>query len=129
MHKKDFSSWIILKEKLDNEMGRPNIKVKEVRWCAIGHNVGSEIDGKGELFARPVVILKIVSTNTCLILPLTNSSKAGAFTFDFNFKGKDIKARLDQVRIVDLKRIKSKVGELPILKFESIKKAARDFLF
>ena len=106
MHKKDFSSWIILKEKLDNEMGRPNIKVKEVRWCAIGHNVGSEIDGKGELFARPVIILKIVSTNTCLILPLTNSSKAGAFTFDFNFKGKDIKARLDQVRIVDLKRIR-----------------------
>ena len=129
MHKKDFSTWVKLKEKLDLEIKRPNIKIREVRWCAIGHNIGSEIDGKGELFARPVIILKIISSNTCLVLPLTHSEKTGKYMLEFHFKNENIRARLDQVRIVDTKRIKSKIGELPSIKFELIKEKTKEFLF
>ncbi len=72
----------------------------------MGHNIGSEIDGKGIAFARPVLILKFVSTNTCLAIPLTHSQKTGKYMFPFEFKGEQINARLDQVRIIDVKRLK-----------------------
>lgn len=129
MHKKEFSSWINLKQKIDEEVRRPNIKIREVRWCSIGHNIGSEIDGKGDLFARPVLILKIVSSNTCFVLPLTHSDKEGKYMLEFSFKNENIKARLDQVRIVDTKRIKSKIGEMPLQKFIFIKDKTKEFLF
>ena len=128
-HIKEFLTWIKLKEEIDKESNRPSVRAREIRWCAIGHNIGSEIDGKGDLFARPVIILKMISTNTCLILPLTHSSKEGKYMLEFEFKKELIKARLDQVRIVDIKRLRSKLGELPSEKFEMIRNKTKDFLF
>jgi hypothetical protein len=40
-----------------------------------------------------------------------------------------VKARLDQARIVDLKRIKDKVGEISEVKFLEIKLRSKEFLF
>jgi mRNA interferase MazF len=129
MHKKDILNWSTLKIELDTEVHRPNVKTAQVRWCALGHNVGSEIDGKGTLYARPVVIIKIVSNHTCLVLPLTHSEKTGKHIHEFEFKGEHVKARLDQARIVDLKRIKDKVGEISEVKFLEIKLRSKEFLF
>lgn len=129
MHKKDFRSWIALKEAIDRETERPGVRKGEIRWCAIGHNVGSEIDGKGTLFGRPVIVLQQLSPNTAFVLPLTHSAKAGAFVYEFEFQGEQIKARLDQARVVDLKRLKAKVGELSTPKLEELKRRAIAFLF
>lgn len=129
MHKKDFSTWLELKAEIDNEVNRPTVRKGEIRWCAIGHNIGSEIDGKGTLFARPVLVLRMLSPNTCFVLPLTHSTKVGSFVFPFDFQGEKIKARLDQPRVVDLKRIKTKLGELSDNKFNDISQAAESFLF
>lgn len=129
MHKKDFSNWIKLKESIDKEIKRPNVLTREIRWCSLGHNVGSEIDGKGDLFARPAVILKIISNHTCLVLPLTHSEKIGRHILEFEFMGEKNKARLDQVRIIDLKRLKGKIGRISENKFKDIKNSAQDFLF
>ena len=129
MHKKDFQSWCDLKVEINNEVNRPNILVREIRWCSIGHNIGSEIDGKGELFARPVLILKIISSHTCLVLPMTHSKKEGRHIVEIDFQDEKVKIRLDQIKIVDLKRLKSKIGRLSEGKFEAVNKSAKDFLF
>lgn len=129
MHQKNFEAWIALKQTVDAERERPSVRKAEVRWCAIGHNVGSEIDGKGTLFARPVIILQVLSPNTCLVLPLTHSAKTGRFIYEFEFQSERIKARLDQVRVVDLKRLKAKVGELSAAKLEEITRHTITFLF
>ena len=129
MHTKDFQAWMVLKEEVDNERQRPAARQGEIRWCALGHNIGSEIDGKGTLFARPALILRQLSPNTCFILPLTHSKKTGNFVHEFEFQGEQIKARLDQARVVDLKRIKGKVGELSERKLRDIANRAAAFLF
>ena len=129
MHKKDFQSWCDLKVEINNEVNRPNVLVREIRWCSIGHNIGSEIDGKGELFARPVLILKIISSHTCLVLPMTHSKKEGRHIVEIDFQDEKVKIRLDQIKIVDLKRLKSKIGRLSEGKFEAVNKSAKDFLF
>jgi mRNA interferase MazF len=48
---------------------------KEVWWAAMGKNIGYEIDGKNDLFERPVLILKGYSRDMCFVLPLTSKIK------------------------------------------------------
>ena len=56
--KKDFSGWIVLKEKLHKTRRRPRtVSEGDIWWCTVGENVGVEINGKGHLFARPVLVL------------------------------------------------------------------------
>ena len=55
---KHFKEWIKVKETKHFENVPRTIREGEVWWCAIGENVGIEINGKSETFARPVLILK-----------------------------------------------------------------------
>ncbi len=57
---KKFLEWIRLKEKLhENNAKIPLFKEGEVWWCAIGENVGIEMNGKSKKFSRPEDIKKI----------------------------------------------------------------------
>lgn len=52
---KQFSDWIILKEKLHNNRSKaPLVKERDIWWASIGENVGSEVNGKSKLFSRPM---------------------------------------------------------------------------
>lgn len=58
---KRFAEWIIVKSDLHTKAVMRNIKDGEVYWCAVGENIGVEINGKSETFAHPVVVLKKLS--------------------------------------------------------------------
>lgn len=128
MHLKDFDNWNIYKKNLDTT-NRPMCSIREVRWCSIGHNVGSEIDGKGSAYTRPVVILKFTSNNTCFCIPLTTSKKQGRFMYEFTFQGEQINARLDQIKVVDVKRMKDRLGKLSQRDFIDLIEAVKNFIF
>lgn len=48
---------------------------KEIWWVALGKNIGCEIDGKNELFERPVLIIRKYSRDMCFVLPLSTQIK------------------------------------------------------
>ena len=51
MEEKRFEEWFELKE--SHTTGRvPDTREGEVWWCAVGENVGVEINGKSKTFAR-----------------------------------------------------------------------------
>ena len=52
--KKDFDRWNIEKKRADAEQPRL-YTVREIWWCRIGVNIGTEQDGRGKLFLRPVM--------------------------------------------------------------------------
>lgn len=52
-----FSAWLRVQQRLQHRSA-VKFNEREVWWCAIGVNVGYEIDGKGKDFARPVLVLK-----------------------------------------------------------------------
>jgi hypothetical protein len=64
-----------------------------------------------------------------MVLPLTHTNKTGKHIFEFSFKGESTKARLDQVRIIDIKRIKGKIGRVSDFSFQIIKNKTKEFLF
>ncbi len=125
---KDFENWFRNKEKLNQENQPPFYHEREIWWCALGVNVGSEMDGTGKNFDRPAII-KGFSRYTCLVVPLTASDKRHKLRPSVGLiDGREAKALLSQLRIIDSRRLIRKIGYLDERIFEDIRKTAKDLL-
>lgn len=123
--KKDFDGWNERKKETNAEEPRL-YTVREIWWCRLGVNVGSEQDGSGKWFLRPVVILRGFSANTCLVVPLTTSPlKHTLRILVGRIQGEQASALLSQVRVIDTRRLVEKVGFLDKEIFKELRKAAR----
>lgn len=102
---------------------------REVWWVHLGLNVGFEQDGMGEYYKRPVLILRGLSRNVCIIIPLTTSEKRNMFYVDAGVvAGKSAAAIISQIRLIDTKRLVEKIATMPVKEFEVIRKSVRDLL-
>ena len=112
MEEKHFEEWIDLKEKLHFSNSLPKINEGEIWWCSFGENVGVEINGKHELFSRPVFIYKKLSRFGFIGIPLTSQEKSGSWYVSFDFQGKNEVAVLSQIRTFSVSRLSSRMGKL-----------------
>src|SRR6266498_257441 len=96
---KDFNGWHRLKIALDSVKQPPTFQEREIWWCSIGINVGYEMYGKGHIFTRPVLVLRKYSRFTFLGVPLSSRMKDSPYYHPINFRGRDVSAVFDQVRI------------------------------
>ena len=71
-----------------------------------------EIDGKSDLFSRPVLILKKLSRYGFLGIPLTSQPHVGSWYIPFRFQKKDNVAVLSQVRTMSTSRLYSCMGKI-----------------
>ena len=111
--KKDFYGWIKIKKKLHYSGKIRVIKEGEIWWCAIGENIGSEICGKGETFARPILVLKKLSKYNFIGIPLTSKNHQGDWYVDFLFNNRIQIDVIAQVENTSIYRLYSKIGEVP----------------
>ncbi len=125
MEEKRFDEWIKLKEKI-HEIGRiPAIKEGEIWWAALGENVGVEINGKNEVFSRPVLVYKKLSRYGFMAIPLTSQSHEGKWYIPFVFQDKKSIATLSQARVMSVSRLYKRMGTISDLDFEMIKEGFR----
>jgi len=90
----------------------------------MGLNVGFEVKGKGESFSRPIIILRKLSADTCLVVPLTTSAKRKKLFPLGKISGDDESfALVEQIRLIDKKRLEEKVGMLEEKVFDNLKQA------
>ena len=89
----------------------------------MGENVGSEINGKSEIFTRPIFIFKKYDKYSFLGLPLSTKTKIGSWYVPINFLGKSQVVVLRQGRVFDYRRLKEKMGELEIIEVSSVRDA------
>ena len=122
---KDFDTWN--KEKKQAHTEQPRLyTVREVWWCRLGVNIGSEQDGSGQLFLRPVVIIRGFGRDTCMVVPLTTSSRRHPLRIPMGeIQEKEAMALLSQIRVIDTRRLIEKVGFLPKEVFTRLRKAVR----
>lgn len=121
---KDFDSWNSKKKALNASEPTLYFHEREVWWCHLGVNIGFEQDGKNSNYSRPVVVLKTYSTNACLVVPLTTSTKIGSYYFDLGkVADRDSKAVLSQIRFVDKRRLINKVDVIGKDVFEKLRSA------
>ena len=126
---KDFDKWNTKKKDLHGRQSGLFYHEREIWWCALGVNIGFEQDGSGEEYRRPVLILKGLSAKTCLIVPLTASSRKHLLRPSVGVvEGKEARALLSQLRVVDIKRLVRKIGYLEKDIFEITRKAVKMML-
>lgn len=122
---KNFDRWNEIKKQTDGEEPRL-YTVRETWWCRLGVNVGSEQDGNGTLFLRPVVIARAFGANTCLVVPLTASPRKHRLRVPVGkVKDKDASALISQIRVIDTRRLVEKIGFLDKERFADIRKAVK----
>ncbi|MBQ6449634.1 type II toxin-antitoxin system PemK/MazF family toxin [bacterium] len=116
------AQWHQLKYHLDSERDRvPLVKEQEVWWCALGENIGVEINGKSHWFSRPVLILKKLSHRSFIIIPFTSQNKKGNWYTHFRFLGKNQVAVLSQERVISVERLYTKIGTIDDNDYQKIK--------
>lgn len=120
---KDFDLWNEQQKKL-NRKKRNFYGEREIRWCSLGLNIGSEQDGR-----RPVLVIKRFNRNTCLAVPLTTSQNKNKYFMSVGvIDDKEAFVNISQVRLIDVKRLHTKLATLDQKKFEEIRKAIRDLI-
>ncbi|MEK7609121.1 MAG: type II toxin-antitoxin system PemK/MazF family toxin [Minisyncoccia bacterium] len=126
--KKDFQKWHNQKRHIENERPRVFFKEREIWFCHLGENVGFEQDGRGDEFLRPIVVLKKFNNEVLWVVPLTKTDKKNKYYFPFSFNNETSVAILSQIRLVDAKRLKYKMGDMKVEYFKVLKNKIRQFL-
>ena len=123
--KKEFDKWNEKKKLTHTE--KPRLyTVREIWWCRLGVNIGTEQDGGGSNFLRPAVILRGFGPDACLVVPLTTSLHEHPLRIDVGMiDGRSARANLSQIRVVDTRRLVEKIGFIDKAVFQKLKKTAR----
>ena len=127
---KDFDNWFKNKTGLNAQEEPPFYHEREVWWCALGVNVGSEQDGTGKNFDRPVVVVKGFNKDVCFVVALTGKKRESKFHYYIG-KVEDVEASaiLSQVRLVDTRRLVKKMCTLDEKIFKELKNRLQKVLF
>jgi len=113
-----------------NSSSAPFFHEREVWWCSLGVNVGSEQDGTGKNYDRPVVVIRGFNKDIFFGVALTGRKKQGKYYFYLgNIEGRDASAVLSQVRLIDARRLVRKSLTLNEDLFEKLKASLQQTLF
>ena len=119
---KNFSGWINKKTDLDSKTHRPPyVSEGDIWWASLGENVGSEVNGKSDLFSRPVIIYRKLAHGFYFVIPTSTKDKKGSWYVPYLQQEVANVACLHQARAIDHRRILSKLGTLDDTDFMKIK--------
>ena len=127
MHIKDFDKWNEVKKNLNKEERKITIRRGEIRWVSLGVNIGSEIDGKGESFSRPALIIHVIGNHFALVIPMSTKIKDIAGYVPFEWKGKTFSLCIHQTKVVSQKRILRRLGRVSDNKLQKHKDEIKKF--
>ena len=100
----------------------------EVWWAALGVNIGHEIDGKNELFERPIIVLKKVNEDLLWALPITRSIRTEDEFYLMKYHGKPQMILTSQIRMISSKRLLRLIFRIREEEFLIIKKKIEGIL-
>jgi mRNA-degrading endonuclease toxin of MazEF toxin-antitoxin module len=119
--------WCKIVLRLRNKKSGLLFKEAEIWWCHVGFNIGVEVFGKGDNFARPVLIFKKLNSHSFLGIPLTSQQKEGSWYIPIRCDDTEGKAILSQVKILDRSRLMQRIEAIPRSEFIRIQKAFKAF--
>ena len=136
---KDFDRWNEHKKNLDATTSpRVFVHERELWFAHLGTNIGYEQDGRGDGSLRPILVLRKFNNEIVWALPLTRRDKPGnPYYVSFEYivfpevesaPLRSSVAILSQLRLLDGKRIRYKIGTVPVDRFAFIKEKTRQLL-
>lgn len=125
---KDFDKWNTQKKTIDRNVRNLQFKEGEIWWCSLGLNIGEEAYGKGDKFRRPVIVLKKLSHNSCIVMPTTTKEKFGSWYFAFTVKCLQRRIMMHQIKSISANRLDTKESEISNIDFLKLKKSLAKLL-
>lgn len=126
MYVKNYNDWNNKKIKINQQETLHQCHDGQVWIMSLGVNIGSEIDGKGEIFARPVLVIKRCNMDTFIGVPLTKTKKNSKWYISCTVDSKVGSVNISQIRLFDQKRLLRLIEKINEEDFLKIKKAVRD---
>jgi len=120
-----FNQWNEVKKKTEDNKRKLGIKPRDIFWAKIGQNIGSEEYGKNDNFARPVIIVRKLTHDLFIGIPLTSTIKDNDYFHSFEYTNKSNgltknSAMILQVRTFSIKRLMNKTGVISKENFEVV---------
>jgi len=119
---KQFDRWNSAKKTIDWQINVPNFHEREIWWCVIGVNIGSEQHSQSNDFSRPVIIIKKFTEKIFWGVPLTTKIQNRAYRVKTTLNEAENDILIPQLRVFDRKRLKRKIGMLPEKSFSRLAK-------
>lgn len=82
---KDFDGWNKKKQVINKRLEQPYYKEREVWWCSLGCNIGTEEDGKNDEFERPVIVFRSFGGSLIWVIPLTTTLDLSNSRINYTF--------------------------------------------
>ena len=71
----NYDAWNEIKKKINNRKKYSHPREREIWWCSVGLNIGSEVYGKGDYYTRPVLVVNAEGAESFIGIPLTSKIK------------------------------------------------------
>lgn len=125
---KDFKKWHTKKSDIQQLRKPPFFHEGEIWSCHLGINVGSEQDGTGNDFLRPIVIVRKFNQEILWGIPLTRTQKDSPYYVSFSFQGGISVAILSQMRLIDARRLSHMLGSASMADMHEIRKRLKKLI-
>ena len=117
---KRFDEWNELKKKLHSHGKTSIFYEREIWWYAVGENIGTEVNGKGPRFSRPMLIIRKYGKESFFGVPLSTKNHSGLWYSKITVDGKTRCALLSQASSYSVYRLYGKMSKVSRKEFEEI---------
>lgn len=107
-----YNEWNEKKKLISIKNKKYIFKSGDIWWCFYGLNIGTESFGKGIDFAIPVLVIKKLSQNSCIVIPLTSKEKVGTWFLEIKIHKERRWLMLNQIRMISVKRFQRRIVAL-----------------
>jgi len=125
---KDFDKWNLKKKDIEKLSKKFLFKTGDIWWCSVGLNVKTESCGKGEDYQRPVLVLRKLSAESFVGIPLSSKKKEGTWFCEITMHEEKRYALLYQVRMFSANRFQRRLATLDDMDFKRIKEKLKALL-
>jgi mRNA-degrading endonuclease toxin of MazEF toxin-antitoxin module len=117
---KKFDEWNEYAKNLDKNNIQKIFAVREVWWCAVGMNMGSEQEGKNKSFERPVLIISKINNDLVYVAPITSKIKDYSDRVTINILGNKSQIVLSQLKVISSKRLLRCISLIKIEAYQKV---------
>lgn len=122
----EYDQWNEVKKETVKSKMRLTIKPRDIYWAKIGQNIGHEEYGKGKNFLRPIIVIRQLTSDLFIGVPITSTKKEDNDYFHsiryINKLDENINssAMILQIKVFSKKRLLNKIGTVEKQEFKII---------
>jgi len=125
---KDFDKWNEKKKQIENNIRNLLFKEWDIWRCSLWLNIKTESCWKWDDFRRPILVLKKLSSDSCIAIPLSTQMKEWTWFVSYTLHDVNYTALLHQIKMINKNRFQRKLWELDEKDFSEIKKRLKILL-